>query len=60
MNTIAAAEFFSRAREFFPDRRISILIPDTLHVLLAQRINNAAPAPVDRGHARQAVPAARA
>jgi hypothetical protein len=42
-------EFFSRAREFFPDPRIFILIPDTLHALLAQRINNAAPAPMDRG-----------
>jgi hypothetical protein len=35
--------FFLRAREFFPDPQIFILIPGTLHALLAQRINNAAP-----------------
>jgi hypothetical protein len=60
MNTIAALKKFLRAREFFPAPRIFILIPGTLHALLAQCINNAAPAPVDRGHPRQAVPAARA
>src|SRR5512147_3286218 len=53
-------ENFLRAREFFPERRIflqrgfpdgqnSNLIPDTLPALLAQRINNAAPALYDRG-----------
>jgi fatty-acyl-CoA synthase len=40
---------FFRAREFFPDPRVFILIPGTLHALLAQRINNAAPALIDRG-----------
>jgi len=39
------AKIFLRAREIFPDSRIFILIPGTLHALLAQRINNAAPAP---------------
>jgi len=35
-------KIFLRAREFFPDSQIFILIPGTLHALLAQRINNAA------------------
>src|SRR5512139_4049022 len=52
-NTIAATRFFSCDREFFPERNIRFeffdLIPDTLPALLAQRLNSASPALIDRG-----------